>query len=601
MKTSKLSSTLNGDVRPPVAVQPREIRTLESLETALAAGLLSQWLELVDTDPLASAFQAPGWCMAWYRSYSDLHEPLVLLVESDGELLGLVPLAVDRATRRLDFASGSSADYRDIVARPGARREVVKALVHAYLDGRFSGVLSVGWIDPRSDTPLLLREVSEELGVFFAARTQPCWRWKPPAPEKPSGKKFLNWYQRHSTVDFRRVLEPTEWVAFREEYYLQHSLRQLQSGRKATFDDPRRRRFYDSLFASPHLKTHVTGFFANGVMVAGHFGVVWRGEILLGPPSIRLEDETRSPAVVLLSWIIQHAEAQGLRGFDLTIGNSDFKRRLGNYCVELTAIDIYATRGAYLQQHARQRVVGAAKQITARLGGDEAWKTKVLPRAAKVQRKCNRFRELGVWSSAKRALGVVRKSVYDRRIGLLLRVRPGDLREVTPKLPAGAEWQVNTNRSEDLLKWAGKSLETSARISEIARGYGKSRASGRSMHTLLVDDRLAGWGFSYLPDQPAVLSETPGASYVFPSGSASLYDFYVLPEFRGQRLYQALLCHIVQTRFAEGVSDVYIAVLHGNVASRSAIERVGFHVVHRNHYVALLGRRSIREEKVEMP
>ena len=62
--------------------------------------------------------------------------------------------------------------------------------------------------------------------------------------------------------------------------------------------------------------------------------------LMLGPPSIRLEDEQRSPAVILLSWIIQNAESLGLKGFDLTIGDSDFKKRLGNQCVQLTMVEL---------------------------------------------------------------------------------------------------------------------------------------------------------------------------------------------------------------------------------------------------------------------
>jgi ribosomal protein S18 acetylase RimI-like enzyme len=99
-----------------------------------------------------------------------------------------------------------------------------------------------------------------------------------------------------------------------------------------------------------------------------------------------------------------------------------------------------------------------------------------------------------------------------------------------------------------------------------------------------------------LPTEPAQLTETPGATLEFEPNAASLYDFHVLPEFRGRRLYQALLTDILQKRFAAGATRAYITVLDSNTASRKAIERVGFRLVRRNHYRRLLNRTSLVPE-----
>jgi CelD/BcsL family acetyltransferase involved in cellulose biosynthesis/RimJ/RimL family protein N-acetyltransferase len=579
-------------------VSTRLVRTLEALETELSKGLLSKWLELMDADPLASVFQGPGWCLSWYRSYFDHYEPIVLLVEAEDRLLGLVPLAVEHSSRRLDFASGSSADYRDIVARAGARRAVVEALVNLFVEGDFVGPLQVGWMDPRSDSPELIKDICIAKNLKSVVRQQPCWRWRPPAPERPSGKKFLNWYQRHGTVEFRRIDNSEQWTAFRDTFYTHHSLRQLQSGRKITFTDQRRRDFYDALFNSPYIQSHVTGFFAADRMVAGHFGVVYRDELFLGPPSIRLEDEARSPAIVLLSWIIQNAQQEGLKEFDFTTGDSEFKKRLGSHCVTVTAIDVYDSRIRYRAVRARQHLVKVLKATVRRGLGDLAWKRTILPFSAMLRWKTLRVRELGVSGSIAAALRTVAALVYERRTGLMLKARPTDLQCVAPRLPDSTQWNVNKNSPEDLLKWSGTSMETRSRITETARGYGKAVGDGRLLHTLLVEDRLAGWGFSHRPSGPAGLSETPGASFSFPRNSASLYDYFIVPEFRGQKLYQALLSHVTAKYFAEGVEEVYIAVLEENEPSRIAIERVGFRTVHRNHYRSTFRRVKLQGESV---
>src|SRR6187401_2896104 len=116
-------------------------------------------------------------------------------------------------------------------------------------------------------------------------------------------------------------------------------------------------------------------------MLAGHFGHVWRNVLLLGPPSIRLEDEQRSPAVILLAWIIQNASELGLSGFDLTIGESDFKKRLGNQCVQLTTVEVYGSKVAYAQRVAGSKIVATARRIVSRVSGEDAWKEKIKPAA----------------------------------------------------------------------------------------------------------------------------------------------------------------------------------------------------------------------------
>lgn len=565
-------------------ISRESITTLEALESALDRGFLDDWRRTVNADPRASLYQSPGWCLPWYRAYRDAYTPHLIIVRSHDSVVGLVPMAVNRATGELVFASDTMADYRDIVARPGYREAVVEQLVHAYLDGRFRNPLQVGWSDPDSDTPALVANVCARLGLHSTVRRQPCWRWFPPPPTKPSAQKFLNWYKRNGNVSFDVIDTEEAWVRFREEYYRQHSLRQIQAGRQRAFDDERKAELYEGLFHAPDLQCHVTAFSLDGRMLAGHFGYVWRGVLLLGPPSIRLEDEQRSPAVILLSWIIQNAEQLGLSGFDLTIGDSDFKKRLGNQCVELTMIEVHGSGARYYAQAARDGIVNLAKDAVERIAGDGAWKTTVKPAAAWLSYKRARFAEMGPMEAVRTAFNEARATVYESRVGLVYSMTPAQLMPSAPRLRPGETFEIHDNAVEDLLLWNGDSLNTASLLTHCARTYSRARASSRAFHTIVVGGRLAGWGYSYVPSGPAQLTETPGASLEFEPGAVSLYDFHVLPEFRGRRLYQALLTDILQKRFAEGASTAYITVLASNAPSRAAIERVGFKLVRRNIY-----------------
>lgn len=120
------------------------IADMPSLAAALADGLDRQWRGVIESDPLATLFQSPGWCMPWYRAYADTFDPYVIVVSCDDRVVGIVPLAVERSSRRLVFATDSTADYRDIVARPGYRRQVAAEMIRHYVEGGFPGPLQVG-------------------------------------------------------------------------------------------------------------------------------------------------------------------------------------------------------------------------------------------------------------------------------------------------------------------------------------------------------------------------------------------------------------------------------------------------------------------------
>ena len=94
-------------------------------------------------------------------------------------------------------------------------------------------------------------------------------------------------------------------------------------------------------------------------------------------------------------------------------------------------------------------------------------------------------------------------------------------------------------------------------------------------------------------EEHIALTETPGAVRDFEANAVSLYDFHTIPEFRGRRVYQALLSRILARRFAQGAARAYITVLLSNTPSRVAIERVGFQLIREHHYRRLLKRASV--------
>jgi CelD/BcsL family acetyltransferase involved in cellulose biosynthesis len=561
------------------------IAGLQDLEAALANGLFHAWRELVDRDPLASLFQAPGWCVPWYRCYCDRFDPCLILVVGSVGLVGLVPLAVDRETQKLVFASDTMADYRDIVALPGERELVVDALLREYITGCYSSPFDVGWLDPRSDTANLLTFMARKHGLHTFVRHQPCWRWFPPPPAKPSAQKFLNWYKRHGEVSFQVVTSVADWHQFKCEYYDQHSLRQLQAARGTTFSDARRTAFYDALFSEGEVECHVSAFRFNSRMLAGHFGYVWRNTLLLGPPSIHLEEEQRSPAVILFGWIIQNASRMGLAGFDLTIGESSFKARLGNECVQLTTVELHRGRGRHLARLARRQVMTTAKRVVTKVGGDTAWNRSTTHFSSFWRGLQASLAEEGVGTTVIRGARIARALFVDARRTDIYCLAPNP--SVPPRHSEFFEnFEMRDNCIEDLLRLRSTSFNAREARSSCARSYARARARSQSLHTLLVNGELAGWLYS----EPAKALQPPHSSTSHATGSALvLSGFYAVPGFEKAQLFTSALSNFLR-RPMPAPRETLVYLDASEKSLRDSVEGMGFRLTASDRRLRLLGR-----------
>ena len=557
MQAVAIPAPIAVDVPHDVAVTAECVTDLAALDTALAAGLRRDWINAIDADPLASVYQTPGWCVPWYHCYADAFSPFVIVVRDGATVVGVVPMAVKRDDGRLVFASDTTADYRDIVARPGYRRSVVAALIEQYVRGRFPGPLQIGWIDPASDTPALVAEVCRRLGLKCAQSHQPCWRWRP-EPGENLNKKFsrvrthLNHFKRQGDVRFDLITDQAAWAAFRGEFFQQHSLRQLQAAREVSFDDSRKRALYDAVFAAGDVRLHVTACRVNGRMISGHVGMLWRDVLLLGAPSISIEDEHRSPAVILMAWIIQNARELGLAAFDLTVGESEFKRRLGNRCVELTMVDVYARPHEYYLRQAHTASVHQVRRATEGALGTGAWESRVKPAISFAQYKWRRLRELGLRASLARAL----TAAVGQPRGELSYVASALTFEPDARA-AGAEGEIHENRSEDLLLWNGASAAVGAAISACARAYARSRAANHSLHTLVRDGRLLAWCYAH---------------------DGVIYDVAATDQGSAADAYAALIGRVAREQVSRGSAGVRVVVSENAHSLRLALGRLGFRI-----------------------
>lgn len=579
----------------PAAVRSDEcksliLRGLPEVEQALKTGVLRHWAELMERDPYSTVFQGPEWAMSWYRSY-DTFEPLVIALLSDSALVGLVPLAIEKATDRLTFCGDGMADYKDVVARPGLRRRMASEFLTIFQSFGKQGTFAFGSTLSESDTVELLTSLAADSGIRFLRRQHFGWQWVAAEStedfaKKKSVRNKLNYYRRTGELRARLITRREDWETLKDEFYSQHSLRQRYAGRPISFDSPQKRAFYDALFEESC--SHFTVLEFNQKLIAAHFGCVRHGILYWGAPSFDITEKQCSPNLLLLVLAMQNREDWGFpRGVDLTIGTGDMKQRFSTTRVDLPWIDLFASAGAFYPAKFRLSLTKNLRQLANKIS-EESWDSKLKPGAEKFVHKLKRAREMGLADSVSHVAALATRLVGERGSGLVYRVTPGDVCESEPKLLAGENCLFHENEFYDLLLWKGDSPEVSARLTEITRLVPELSKSGRTLHTVVINERLATWGISYWPKEPAEISEAGGAALEFLPDSVSLYDFYTLPEFRRRKLYQALLVHILRLRFSQGAKYAYLGLAANNVASRKAVERVGFRLLSIHRYSRFL-------------
>ncbi len=511
------ASQLASDVRSVT------LRSLAEIEREHAAGRLRQWRQVIAADRTATLFQTPMWYLPWYRHYEDDFEPVLIAACEGDRLIGYAPLAIERATRRLTFAGDNMADYRDFVSAPDERTTVTRDALRFYRAGDFASPFELGSLQPASPTVAVAAGLCAEAGLRVIERRHEAWRWWPPAKKKPI--RHLNFFERLDGFGIAQIQDAREWDRFKSEFYDQHCLRQISAGRSTSFDSPRKQAFHEALLREPDSIAHVMVMHAGERLLAAHFGFVWNGIAYFGAPAYDILLEHRSPALVLMQALLRDAvDVYGLRGLDLTRGNTGFKRRIGTEQVELPLFEVYRDPVRYGLSAARKRAADTAKSLVAKKLGPEAWESKVLPAAERV-------RNLG------------RRTPSGEPVLYRLERAPHST----------AAFELRTNCVRDFLLAPATTQVTAA----IAAAPALVRRDGW-FYTALEGEKLAGWCFcGPAENEPAFVIER----------------LFVFPEFRRRGLARQF---IAECAARAGCKPLYAACDPRDRGARELAAAVGF-------------------------
>ena len=581
--SQNLTKTLATETSPTQGLRAsvfshRTITSLLELERARTVHPLSSWGDVLKRDARNTFFQGPVWTGEWYRAYSETVDPLVVVVVADDELAGVVPLAVEKSTRRVAFAGDQMADYRDILADPSARVPVIRSLLEVFRAGRFSNMLRIGPMLPESNSADLILSLTSELGVWGIRRNHLGWRWWVDDAEDPLKKKSvrypLNYYRRSGDVQVEVLTRPAEWNALKEEFYNQHSLRQLYGARKVSFDNPMKRAFFEGLFATD--LAHVTLLRVADRIIASHYGCVWDRVLYWGAPSFDVRESAYSPGLLLLALTMKNAESWGWRGVDLTIGEGNLKERFSTSKVDLPSVDLYARRIAWARQRSIDVAVRGMRRLTAHMGAADLWTSRIRPSLIAAGEVLRTALHLGLSRGIPWLVNKSLRGFWRTTTTTIYAATPADFRPAPNAAIDGRENQVY-----DLLRWDGNDPDTAARLTDAARKLPEAAKNDRTFHSLLIGDRLAAWGFSSSPNPTEGLPAT-----------SALRDFEALPEYIETGVLEALLGSVAAERLSGGAGRLMLHCTDPSRRAVTAFTSLGFRPVESVILTNKLGRQK---------
>lgn len=330
---------------------------------------LDAWQELAAEDGKQHWFQQPFFCTAWYAAYAHRWAPLLVVLEGDGGLRGLMPLAV-----------GDGG--------------VVHAGAHQC---EYQGWLATADVDAEFGREAVAR-------VLAAGHTE-RWEWKNVAPGTPVAwlqepgsaahlsepfasplldvhdQEFLTERMRGRLRSYRNRLSRRglryerigEFAAARELLHRLASwcdLRQVAAHGSLPFaGDQAKMPLHERLLERPE-EVWLSALFLDDAPIAAHLGFMHRGELAMGIQGYDPREGRASPGALMLFDIAADLASAGAHTLDLTPGGDAWKERYASRHRQVHRMVLHRSRAAAMAESARRALRTSARLAIAGIGGD---------------------------------------------------------------------------------------------------------------------------------------------------------------------------------------------------------------------------------------
>jgi CelD/BcsL family acetyltransferase involved in cellulose biosynthesis/GNAT superfamily N-acetyltransferase len=532
-------------------------------------GFHERWKKLYDQCPWGTVYQSEPFVGAWYETYRSQYTPVIVVgLDDEGELVGLLTLAEATESGQLVVAGRQEAEYQAWLACPrdgnrfieSALQELSKRFPNRTLEFLFLPPNTpVEWVKPGHHWSSRRHIRSLRRGLMTVGdggETKEALRKK---------QNKINRLKRLGDLRFERLQRPEELEAIFDEFTAYQTFR-LKAIHNLTDleDDPLRKPFYVNMMRRPGL-LHVTALRLDDKLVSAQLHVCNKDQVLLGRITHSPLYAKFSPGTLHMLMLNVELAKQGVPVFDLTPGG-EYKDRYATHYDEVYVLTIFFNRAHCLQYKLKRWLADMTKSALRIFNITPEQTRNAFSTFVDSRRKWSGLKKsslmLELFRSLKRSLWRAEEAcvyVYDlaRRTAapeaqLVKRDHIPDLLAYKP----AETWQPSVNR---FFKRALERLE-----------------SGAHVYTRVEDERLEYYGWLIEPQGQTPITAIEGRLEL-PPDSALLADFYLHPQARSRGLFQAALSQMLRDAAeTSGVKQVYVCMSAGDDSIRQAVEEAGF-------------------------
>lgn len=316
------------------------------------------WDRLLQKQSKLSVFQSYNFVVTWYKSYAGSYTPLLFLAwDQQGQLLGLLPLAIHNEKNYVVCAGDELAEYHGFLTEKGYEESFgLKCLEILKKDYSFS-YWRLGWVAPDAETTWINEANLAKHGIYIQLETttDPVWNLRDPKKlkkikKRANVKRCYRQYDQRGNFRYERILGTDRMAFLLEEFSMQMDFKKEALFNRRLFDsDPHIKDFLIALQAFPEI-SHFSVLWLDDKPIAFNHGYVDRNELCLaGYTSYDPSESRNSPGKLHLIELAQACEAEGLDLIDLTPGKDAYKSRFANHTREVKKMTFYfSSRSKYL-------------------------------------------------------------------------------------------------------------------------------------------------------------------------------------------------------------------------------------------------------------
>ena len=336
-----------------------------------AEAFRAEWRALHAACPWATAFQNTPFTDAWWDSYGDVFDPLLLTArDTSGALAGVFMLARERSSGRVTPVGAHHAEYHAWLATPtcgdafmhGALAPLREELGVRHLRLHFLAPNApLGWTaHARGPFAPLVLMATHRRGL----RALDAGVRDTEALRRKSTRSKLARLRRAGDVSYATVTTLQEFERWLPQIMAQTDARHGTASSPGPFaGDPRKARFYRRLMQESALM-HCGVLVRGDQLLASHTGWIDRGALGLGLITFDATEQEHSPGTLVLHMVAQDVATRGVETFDLTPGGA-YKQRFATHEDVVHTLDLLLDSRRAL----RAGVTSTARKLAKRLLG----------------------------------------------------------------------------------------------------------------------------------------------------------------------------------------------------------------------------------------